>query len=248
MSRPNTVKPESYPDAAGVTWRPRGADSSADSSPGSRGGKSWATRLLTWAGWPRLEGGPGILVPSRIPPGRPGPPTNRREVSIPRPHAGGLSGRRGRRNRLYGVFSGPALWDFPSGKGDRSTRLNAATLAGISGSARHGWLTFGGRIRALPPPPPPRSRALAGGSFNPRRTGRRPRAPRARRVRSRRASWRKPNGLRPGRRRRSPCAPRGRGPCRRGRSVRRTRPRARRPRGSSLSPHFLGHAVRRGAQ
>ena len=159
MSRPNTVKPESYPDAAGVTWRPRGADSSADSSPGSRGGKSWATRLLTWAGWPRLEGGPGILVPSRIPPGRPGPPTNRRKVSIPRPHAGGLSGRRGRRIACT-VFSRVRPYGtFPSGKGDRSTRLNAATLAGISGSARHGWLTSGGRIRALPPP---RSRALAG--------------------------------------------------------------------------------------
>ena len=87
----------------------------------------------------------------------------------PPPQCGGTwLGRRGRRI-AYGVFSGPALWDFPSGKGDRSTRLNTATLAGISGSARHGWLTFGGRIRALPPPP--RSRALAGGSFNPRRRG-----------------------------------------------------------------------------
>ena len=34
----------------------------------------------------------GHLVPSRIPPGRPGPPANRREVSIPRPNAGGPVG------------------------------------------------------------------------------------------------------------------------------------------------------------
>ena len=72
------------------------------------GGKSWAYQALTWAGWPRLEGGPGHhLVPSRIPPARPGPPTNRREVSIPRPMRGGLSGRRGRRIACTGVFAGP---------------------------------------------------------------------------------------------------------------------------------------------
>ena len=54
------------------------------------GGKSWAYQALTWAGWPRLEGGPGHhLVPSRIPPARPGPPTNHREGSIPRPECGG---------------------------------------------------------------------------------------------------------------------------------------------------------------
>ena len=167
------------------------------------------------------------------PPARPGTAgESPRGVQSPAPCRVGLSGRRGRRNRLR-CFRGSGLYrPFPRGCPYRSTRLNAATLAGIiSRSARHGWLTFGGRIRALPPP---RSRALAGGLFNPRRTGRRPHGRRARRVRSRRASWRKPNGLRPGRRRRLPRALQGRGPCRRGRSVRRTRPRARRPRKSRL--------------
>ena len=90
-------KARKLPGRGGGTWRPRGADSRPTVARVA-GGKSWATQALTWAGWPRLEGGPGILVPSRIPPGRPGPPANRREVSSPPPPCrGDLSGRRGRK-------------------------------------------------------------------------------------------------------------------------------------------------------
>ena len=89
MSRPNTVKPESYPDAAGVTWRPRGADSRPTVAPGRGAGS------LGLPGSDVGPGGPASKVDRasspESEPGRPGPPANRREVS--NPPRGGLSGR-----------------------------------------------------------------------------------------------------------------------------------------------------------
>ena len=54
------MSPKATPDAEGGGYLAPGYRFSADRSPRAAGGKSWAYQALTWAGWPRLEGGPGI--------------------------------------------------------------------------------------------------------------------------------------------------------------------------------------------